>query len=273
MIANKFDKYNMMCLSVPLAIGLIAAAALACKTLEKVKEPRRTIEVKGYAQKKITSDMAAWECSFIARAPKLNLAYDKLEKDLKLVLNYFHKNGIEDKAMNVSAVSTSIEYTKTPKGISTNIIDGYVLCRSIKIRSGNVKLLAKLASKSTELIKSGVELVSSKPDYFFTKLNALKIDILGAAAKNAKMRAEKLAGNTGCKVGEPIKARQGVFQVTPLYSTEVSDYGRYDTSTIEKSVKSVVTVEFLVLNSDSNTLLINSDKNKIEKKKTSIWAK
>ncbi len=36
----------------------------------------------------------------------------------------------------------------------------------------------------------------------------------------------------------------GVFQVTARHSTEVSDYGRYDTSTKEKDVTAVVRMSF-----------------------------
>ncbi len=42
------------------------------------------------------------------------------------------------------------------------------------------------------------------------------------------------------------KLSKGVFQITPVNSTDVSDEGNYDTSTIEKSVKAIVTLEFQV---------------------------
>jgi hypothetical protein len=43
-----------------------------------------------------------------------------------------------------------------------------------------------------------------------------------------------------------LSARQGVFQITPAHSTEISDYGRNDTSSREKSIKAVVTVRYAV---------------------------
>jgi hypothetical protein len=51
---------------------------------------------------------------------------------------------------------------------------------------------------------------------------------------------------SGGKVGGLSSASQGVFQITAVNSTDTSDYGVYDTSTIEKSVKCVVTVEFKI---------------------------
>jgi hypothetical protein len=37
-----------------------------------------------------------------------------------------------------------------------------------------------------------------------------------------------------------------VFQITAPHSTETADYGSYDTNTVEKIVKAVVTVEYAV---------------------------
>ena len=47
-------------------------------------------------------------------------------------------------------------------------------------------------------------------------------------------------------MGALISASQGVFQITARHSTEVSSWGVYDTSTIEKTVKAVVTLEYAI---------------------------
>jgi hypothetical protein len=47
--------------------------------------------------------------------------------------------------------------------------------------------------------------------------------------------------------GGPLRyARQGVFQVTPANSAEVSDYGRNDTTSREKSIKAVATIRYAI---------------------------
>lgn len=109
-----------------------------------------------------------------------------------------------------------------------------------------MELVTRISRESSELIKEGVEFNSSSPQYFYTKVNDLKIEMLGEATKDAKLRAEQLAINSGGKVGALRSAAQGVFQITTAYSTEVSDHGIYDTSTIEKSIKAVVTVQYSI---------------------------
>jgi hypothetical protein len=41
-------------------------------------------------------------------------------------------------------------------------------------------------------------------------------------------------------------ARMGVFQITPVNSTEVSDWGINDTDSLVKKVTAVVTVSFAI---------------------------
>ena len=57
-----------------------------------------------------------------------------------------------------------------------------------------------------------------------------------------------MATSSGEKLGSLVSARQGVIQITKPNSTATSSYGTYDTETIDKVVKLVVTVEFKIGN-------------------------
>jgi hypothetical protein len=67
--------------------------------------------------------------------------------------------------------------------------------------------------------------------------------MLTEAIKDAKARAEKIANSSGKRVGVIKSASMGVVQVLSPNSVDVSDYGTYDTSTINKEV--MVTVKAL----------------------------
>jgi len=231
---------------VVIAAGLVISVSIAVKTFERVKLGYGTITVKGYAEKRITSDMAAWWGNFSARSANLVDAYDKLEKDLGIVLSYLEKHGVKREDMNVSSISTAVLYVKDEKGEDTNQIEGYVLGQSVDLTSPDVALVTTIAGDSTSLIKEGVEFRSGEPQYFYSKLEDLKLEMLAAATKDAHARAAEIASNSGVKVGPPRSAQQGVFQITTPYSTDVSGYGRYDTSTIDKSIKAIVAVEYSI---------------------------
>ena len=70
------------------------------------------------------------------------------------------------------------------------------------------------------------------------------IPSLDEATKDALARAKVLVEATGGDLGGLRDVNVGVFQVTAPNSTDVSDYGVYDTSTIRKDVTAVVNVSF-----------------------------
>ena len=114
------------------------------------------------------------------------------------------------------------------------------------IRSYDVKKVDAIARQSTELINQGVQFVSGVPEYFYTKLAELKVEMLAKATENAKKRAETMATSTGNKIGLMRSARMGIFQITPINSYDVSWYGNNDTSSYEKKVTAVVDVAFAI---------------------------
>ena len=85
---------------------------------------------------------------------------------------------------------------------------------------------------------------AAAPEYSYTKLAEIRIALLEDATKDAKQRAEAIAKSTGVQVGAVRDARMGVFQITPRFSTEISDYGVNDVSSIEKDVTAVVRATF-----------------------------
>jgi hypothetical protein len=72
----------------------------------------------------------------------------------------------------------------------------------------------------------------------------MRVSLIGKAITDAKLRAESLT--FGGTVGKLKSAGTGVTQVVPVNSTDVSDYGTYDTSTIEKEVIVTVKASFVV---------------------------
>jgi hypothetical protein len=128
----------------------------------------------------------------------------------------------------------------------SNQVDSYRLFQNVEIRSSDIDKITNISRSATDLINEGVQFQSNAPQYFYTKLADLKIDMIGLATEDAKARAEKMLSATGNKVGKLNSANVGVFQITPLYSGEISDYGINDTSSIEKEITSVVTCEFEV---------------------------
>lgn len=240
-------RFGLFWLGATLAFGIIIAAFLATSTAKQIVYGKGTISVKGYAERKITSDHAIWQGNFLARSTSLADAYEKLGADLTLISSYLEKQGVNNAEIKISPIYTSINYKQNEKGGATNQIEGYVLSREFKISSSEVAKVAKLSESISDLIKDGIEVSSYAPQYFFSKIDSLKVEMLGDAAKDAFARARQLVSPSGGGVGSLKSAQQGVFQITPDFSTSVSDYGENDTTAIDKSIKAVVKMEYNII--------------------------
>jgi len=227
-----------------IAIGMIVSTIIAARAYERVRCENRIISVKGYAEKRITSDLATWTGRFEARDAALVPAYNIMSTDLRAVLAWLEQNGVTRDDVGVSSIGTSLQYKKNAKGEDTNDIERYVFAQSVSVSSTDVALVTKIAAESTALIKEGIEFSSDSPDYFYTKLDSLKIEMLGQAAKDSRARAEQLIAGSGSVIGPLRSAEQGIFQITPPYSTETSGGGVNDTSSIDKVIKAVVNIDY-----------------------------
>jgi hypothetical protein len=229
-----------------LAAALVLATLLAGNTARAIRAQGQTVEVKGFAEQRISSDWAEWRGRFTTRAALLADAYAQLERQQALVLEFLRERGVEADSVTLSPVQTQVLYTRNAKGVTTNQIFGYALSLQLAHGSSDIDLIERLARDSGALVKDGIEFTASHPRYLYTRLGELKIDLLAAATADARKRAETLAHNSGGAIGPLRFARQGVFQITPVNSTDVSDYGRNDTSSREKSAKAVVTIRYAI---------------------------
>lgn len=238
---------QIIILGICFAVATIVSTTILTKgILQLRKMSQEVISVTGSAEQKITSDFIMWSSSFSVRETQLKAAYNRLQADLEKVKKYILSKGIKESELFVLPVSTTKIYKKDSKGNATNEIESYELSQGISIQSNEVKKVDELSRSSTELIEQGVQFMSETPQYFYTKLAELKIEMLSQASEDAKRRAESMAISTGNKVGVIRSAKMGVFQITPVTSTDVSWYGENDTSSLEKKVMAVVTATFSI---------------------------
>jgi hypothetical protein len=231
---------------VALAIGLVLSSVIFGWFYTKTKKGDEAITVTGSAKKRIKSDLVTWSASVNYQAPLLADAYRQLSENVPRVRQYLVSKGIPENQITVSSISTQTLKRQDANGAETSEITGYSLRQSIEVRSPDVDKISQIARESTELINQGILIESGAPQYLFTGLGGLKIEMLGEAAKDAKERAEKIAASTGNSIGAVRSARMGVMQITAADSTEVSDAGISDTSSVDKDVTAVVNISFAV---------------------------
>lgn len=208
-----------------------------------------TISVTGLAEKDFTSDLIVWSGSFNRYGFDLKTAYASLKQDESAIKSYLNSKGISDSNIVFSAITTTKnfqrKYDKDGVEIS-NEFTGYTLTGNVRVESKEINRVEKLSREITELLEKGIELNSNPPEYYYTRLNELKIDLLAKASEDAKTRAETIAKNSGGSLGGIKKATMGVFQITGKNANEDYSYGgAFNTSSKEKTASITLKVDYL----------------------------
>jgi len=232
--------------AVVLAVGLVVATTIGGWFFVKGKRGDQTITVTGSARKRITSDLVVWRSAISYQAPSLSEAYRSLAEAVPRVKAYLVSKGIAENQITVSSISSQTLHGRSSDGGETSEITGYSLRQELSVRSTEVEKIGQIAREATELINQGILIESMAPEYLYTKLGDLKIEMLAEAAKDAKRRAEQIAQSTDSSIGTVRTARMGVLQITAADSTDVSDSGMNDTSSLEKDITAVVNIGFAV---------------------------
>lgn len=202
---------------------------------------KETLSVTGSAKTHVTSDQAKLVIflSRIAFSNDLSNGNKSIANDLALTEDLLKKSGIDTANIIESPVSMNQMYDQN---VSTNT--RYQLYQTITVHSDDVNKLTEISKKIPTLSAQGAIVSVQSLEYYYSKLPDLRVSLLTEAVKDAKARAEKIAAGTGRSVGNIQNASAGVVQVLTPNSVDISDYGSYDTSAIEKDVMVTVKASF-----------------------------
>ena len=203
--------------------------------------PGKTIRVVGAATRRMGSDIIKWRLTIMRHVPVdgLKNGYTQIGGDQKTFKALLKRNGIDPGDLKVQPVNTNEVYG--PQGGGPT---GYNVMQSYYLISRDLVTIESLALNPGVLSDQSLIIQSSNLEYYSSKLNEIKRALLFAATSDARGRAEEIAKSTGDRIDNIESARTGVFQITEPYSTEVSDYGVYNTSTKEKDITVTVNVVF-----------------------------
>ncbi len=185
-------------------------------------QPPQIISVTGLGTQNFASDLIVWEGTFVAFNTDLKAAFEALNRDKELVKGYLISKGVSADSIIFNSVQTLEQRdNKYENGNYVgSIFRGYELSQSVQIESTNVAQIEEVSREITELLNRGVQLNSAPPRYYYTRLADLKIEMISKATEDARIRAEKIAENSGGSLGELISAKMGVFQITGQNSDE-----------------------------------------------------
>lgn len=239
---ERIEKLQIAILGLLLAFGLILAVKVGVSSVAK-----NSVTVTGSAYEIVKSDSGTLDVSLNVRRTTKPAAYADAKKQLPVIMDYLKSKGFDiDKDVNVKSINGYVSYRLSPSGMSTNEIAYYNLSQPISIKSDDVNKIKDASLDITSLMDKGIDIEVRNTSYSYSKLSDLKVKLLESATKDAKQRASAMLKSTHNRVGNIQSVRMGVFQITPVDSTDVSDMGINDTSTIDKKITAVANVVFQI---------------------------
>jgi len=229
-----------------LTVGLLVVLAILISTRTIITAfSSNTISVTGSAYEIVKSDKGSLNFNITVKRVNKNEAYNALLVQIKDVEKYLAEKGIT--SIERKTVNGYYNYKRDEKtGAYTNIQESYSLNQPIRISSTDVEKIKEISNDITGLISKGIDINVYDVSYDYSKLPELKVALLEKASLDAKARAESMLKATHNKVGAVQSIRMGVYQITPVDSTAVSDMGINDSSTIDKKVTAVANISYKV---------------------------
>jgi len=231
-----------------IALAIVLSAMIFSYAFKNRNKAANTISVTGLGSRNFVSDLIVWSGSFMKKNLILKDAYAELDKDRENINKYLLSKGLKAESIVFSAVAINKEFENVFDNsgkITKSVFSGYRLTQNVQIESNDVNKVEGISRQVSELINSGVEFYSNSPQYYYTKLAELKIEMIAEATKDAYTRAKKIAENAGSKVGRLKNADMGVFQIVAQNSSEEYSWGgSFNTTSKRKTATITVKLEY-----------------------------
>lgn len=231
--------------SIILSASIIVAVLVGASAFIKARGFDNALSVTGSATERVIADTAKWTFSFSRQATESGIvgAYSRIANDLGAARKFLAANNIKEEDITVTPVFTDEVYKY---GSDQGGPRQFNVRQSVTVTSNDPKAMDALSKASKALSDQGVLLMPETPQYFYSKLSESRVKLLGAALTDARARATEIARSAGTKVGPLKAASSGVVQVLSPNSIDISDYGQYDTSSLEKDIMVTVRATFFV---------------------------
>ena len=210
-----------------LGLSLIVSTFIFSSTWRKIKSENQTITVTGSAKKVIVSDLGVLRGTLSVEASTALEAYRLLQAQKPILMEYFKSKGFSADKVNVQTITSFPNFSFNEQGQNTGI-RSYSTSQIIDISASDVQLIKAMSIEISSLVERGVNFQVNQPEYYYTKIGDIKIEIQAEAARDAMIRGERIAEATGRELGALKSARMGVLQITPENSNLISDYGVND---------------------------------------------
>ncbi|WP_288286829.1 SIMPL domain-containing protein [uncultured Prevotella sp.] len=189
--------------SIILAIGVMVMGWCVKAGIDNFTNKDRKVTVKGLAEREVPATKETGN--------DLPTLYERINVQAGKIKAFLKQNGLEESEITVNPPSVSDlearEWGDNQKPFR------YIVNTTITVATTKVEAVNKAIFKQAELLKQGVALDSSYPNYEYASFQQMKPEMMSEAIKNAQKTAEQFAEASESKLGKIQTAGQGQFEI------------------------------------------------------------
>jgi len=243
---------NIWIASIALIISFGINALLIGRALQRFKNEDRSVSVKGLSEREVKADLAVWIIQTRIADNDLMEGSRAVEAAKNKVIDFLLENQITKDEIIIEGVGVLDKKAQQYDNFQQGNAFRYLITQNLQIRSSNVDLIQKVSRMTGELLQIGIFLTSNdygNPlQFYFTKLNDIKPEMITEATQNARKAAEQFATENDSNLGQLKKANQGLFSIVDRTASLSGGDGGYASGTndLYKKVRVVISAEYSI---------------------------
>ena len=197
--------------SIILAVGLIVLGLCIKGGINNFANKDRKVTVKGLSEREVKADKVTWSISTNDMGNDLPTLYQSINAQADKVKAFLKQNGLGDDEITVNP--PSVNDLEANQWSDNRKSFRYLVNTTITVSTTKVEAVNKAIFKQGELLKQGVAIGSSYPDYQYVSFQELKPEMMAEAIKNAQKTAQQFAEASESELGKIQTAGQGQFEI------------------------------------------------------------
>ena len=197
--------------AVILAVGIIVLGWCIKSGIDNFSNKDRKVTVKGLAEREVKADKVTWSLSTNEMGNDLPTLYEIINTKTGKIKAFLKQNGIDEKEITVNPPTVndleSNQWNENRRNYR------YIINTTPTACTQKVDLVNKAIFKQAELLKQGVAIEGSNPQYEYVSFQKMKPEMMEEAIKNAQKTAEQFATASKSKLGKIQTAGQGQFEI------------------------------------------------------------
>ena len=194
-----------------LAVGMMVLGWCVKSGIDNFTNKDRKVTVKGLAEREVKADKVTWSLSTNEMGNDLPSLYNTINAKTDKIKVFLKQNGIDNDEITVNPPTVndleSNQWSENRRNFR------YIINTTLTVSTQKVDLVNKAIFQQAELLKQGVAIEGSNPQYEYVSFQQMKPEMMEEAIKNAQKTAEQFAKASESELGEIRTAGQGQFEI------------------------------------------------------------